>query len=129
MSVLAPLYEVATGDEVRVLDAVAIRSGAIWDCAFCHWYNVADATACENCSRTRADSALEEGIAYEPARADSIDFYEGADDYEANTLDHLRERAGLMWTCFCRWFNISSNTECENCGRTRAQSIADEDAI
>lgn len=43
--------------------------------------------------------------------------YEAADDGEMETLDRLREKAGLTWTCpNCRWFNIEENDICEECG-------------
>lgn len=126
---LATLYAVADDSEVAVLDTLAYRSGALWLCHFCHWNNLAANLACESCSRSHADSATADGDTYQIVDSASISLYDTADDYEASALDHLREKAGLMWTCFCRWFNLTSNLECENCGRSRAQSQIDEEAI
>ena len=53
--------------------------------------------------------------------------YNAADDYEAAVLDNLTIRAGLIWSCFCRWHNLTTSDTCERCGRTRQQSDHDQE--
>jgi hypothetical protein len=50
--------------------------------------------------------------------------YAVADDDEAATLDHLRNKAGLTWECqdkggFSHWTNSTASKTCEQCGRKR----------
>lgn len=49
--------------------------------------------------------------------------YAIADDHEADTLDQLRERAGITWECRVddHWTNMKGE-RCERCGRTERRS-------
>lgn len=42
--------------------------------------------------------------------------YKVANDYEADLLDELRERAGILWVCRCLWRNHESEARCGGCG-------------
>ena len=62
-----------------------------------------------------------------PAIKDDVTrMYAVADDYEADQLDELRRRAGLIWECdggnpdqFSHWTNPEVADRCERCGRPR----------
>lgn len=50
------------------------------------------------------------------------ELYAVADDHEADVLDSLRRRAGMVWDCLgCRWCNVASDDTCEQCGAVREQ--------
>ena len=57
------------------------------------------------------------------------ELYEVAEDWEADVLDALRRRAGLVWECEgdgqrpC-WTNLATATACEHCGRARPAGSA-----
>jgi len=43
-----------------------------------------------------------------------------AEDYEADVLDHLREKAGVTWTHYGCWTNLVAGGDgknCERCGK------------
>jgi len=46
------LYEVATEDEVGVIDELTVRAGVVWHCR-CGWHNSAQLTSCEDCGEPR----------------------------------------------------------------------------
>lgn len=50
-----------------------------------------------------------------------IALYAVANDYEAQTLDALRERAGLTWEHEGCWTNEASDTTCGRCGDPRSE--------
>ena len=48
--------------------------------------------------------------------------YDVATDDEADTLDALRERAGLIWACPsepCQWRNQEYESTCGQCGTAK----------
>ena len=52
------------------------------------------------------------------------EMYRVADDYEAQTLDELRIRAGITWECYGEdgdscWTNHRDDPKCDRCGRPR----------
>jgi hypothetical protein len=50
--------------------------------------------------------------------------YMAANDYEADVLDRLREKAGITWehrSDTCRWTNLVGS-RCERCGMTQKQA-------
>lgn len=54
---------------------------------------------------------------------DEIDrLYLVANDYEADVLDALRERAGITWTCPVRPWTNDKGEKCEDCGRTEEEA-------
>lgn len=62
-----------------------------------------------------------------PSEQDDVTrrLYDAADDDEANTLDRLRDRAGITWTCPIEpWTNLKGEP-CEDCGRTEDEARAE----
>lgn len=56
------------------------------------------------------------------------DLYNIADDYEADTLDHLREKAGQVWTCHGphtagHAWTMEGEEPCELCGRRKGETL------
>ena len=62
-------------------------------------------------------------------KTDTDRMYEVADDYEAATLDALRNKAGLTWECRDKggrshWTNGENETKCGECGKRRFSAAA-----
>jgi hypothetical protein len=51
--------------------------------------------------------------------------YDVADDYETDTLDALRVKAGIVWLCPVAPWTVPTGEDCDDCGRSRADAIAE----